>query len=330
MMNFNFPNFITVDNKGLKGVNCNKPELNLITIDKTDYVFKPLSSRGNKGGNSIILKIYSNVSISSSEDYDLLEDRTPDKILKIMKKPFNIGFRKKEVYYDPHKRFLNEIEAIQICNSKNSLNVINLYEYGKCIINKRNYLYYTMEVADCDLKDFIEKNHSILDYESKIKFCIELLEGLKEIDLNKFYHRDIKPDNIFIVDGKWKIGDLGLVDGRQLAYEFEETAKFIGPRGWISPEVMNKYLTEGKKFKHTFDCVIDIQSDIFQMGKIFWYIFQHNTPIGTVKPQDFDLDYKEIYPIIKRMINYDKRKRFQSIDEIIKLLKAIERKLLLN
>jgi len=329
-MNFNFPDFITVDNWGLKGINYEKPQLNLITIDNTDYIFKLLSPDGNKGGNSIILKIYSNANISTIEDYDILEDKAPDKILKILKFPFKKGFGGKRVYKYPHKRFLNEIEAIVKCNVKNSQNVIDLYENGECQINKENYLYYTMEVAESDLKEFIENRHSGLDYDSKIKFCIELLEGIKEIDSNNFYHRDIKPDNIFIVDGKWKIGDLGLVGGRQLEYKFEEKAKFIGPRGWISPEVMNKYLTEGKNFKNNYDCVIDTQSDIFQMGKIFWYIFQHNAPIGTVKQKDFDSEYKDIYPVIKRMLNYDKNKRFSTIDEIIHLLKKIQTKLLLS
>ena len=76
-----------------------------------------------------------------------------------------------------------------------------------------------MEVADCDLKEYIESNHEVLTFEDKLKFCIKILEGIKEIDSNDFYHRDIKPDNIFIVNGKWKIGDLGLIAGRNLDYE---------------------------------------------------------------------------------------------------------------
>ncbi|MCA0151717.1 protein kinase domain-containing protein [Winogradskyella vincentii] len=329
-MNFNFPNFITIDNWGLQGINYVDPQLNQITIDNTDYIFKLLSPYGNKGGNSVILKVYSDANISNIEDYDLLEDKMPDKILKILKYPFKKGFRGKSIYKNSHKRFLNEIRAIEICNKHKSQNVIDLYENGECQIKQQNYLYYTMEVADCDLKEFIENHHTDLDYASKIKFCIELLEGLKEIDSNNFYHRDIKPDNIFIVNGTWKIGDLGLVDGRQLEYKLDESSKFIGPRGWISPEVMNKYLTEGKSFKKKFDCIIDTQSDLFQMGKIFWYIFQHNAPIGTVKQKDFNSKYKEVYPVIKRMLNYDKDKRFQSIDEIIILLKKIQLKLLLS
>ncbi|MBK6331109.1 MAG: protein kinase [Bacteroidetes bacterium] len=116
----------------------------------------------------------------------------------------------------------------------------------------------------------------------------------------------MKPDNILFVNGNWKIADLGLVDGRQLDYEILDY-NIVGPRGWLSPEAMNKYLTENKSFKYKFDILIDSQSDIFQLGKLFWYIFQHNAPIGSVKMSDFKNEFSEIYPILKTMLNHNKR-----------------------
>ena len=326
-MNFNFPSFITTTNNGIDNIDYENPQNNLITIDKKDYIFKKLTVNGNKGGNSIILKIYSNISIESNEDYSLLDDLKPDAILKILKKPFK-KYKGKNIYEYMHKRLLNEIQALKKCKKKKSTNVIEIYHSGECNIYNNNYLYYTMEVADCDLKEYIENKHKELTFEQKIKFCREILEGIKEIDLYEFYHRDIKPDNIFIVNDKWKIGDLGLVGGRGLDYEIIEKNSFIGPRGWISPEVMNKYLTEDKNFKIKFDCDIDRQSDIFQLGKLFWYIFQHNAPIGTVKLKDFDNEFSEVFPILKTMLNHSKQKRYKTVDEIIPLFKTVEKKLL--
>lgn len=37
---------------------------------------------------------------------------------------------------------------------------------------------------------------------------------------------------------------------------------------------MNKYLTE--KYKLEFDCRIDDRSDVFQLGGLFWFIFNNN------------------------------------------------------
>jgi serine/threonine protein kinase len=327
-MNFNFPSFITASYKKLENIDYENPQNNVININNVDYIFKPLSEKGNKGGNSIILKLYENISFDNKEDYSLLDDKKPNSILKITNKYFEKGRGKSSFGYT-HKRFLNEIQALKIC--KESQNVIEIYLDGECIINGKNYLFYTMEYADDDLKGYIEKEHSNLPFENKLKFCIEILNGINDLYSNELFHRDIKPDNIFIVEGKWKIADLGLVaGGRNLNYNFNEISEFIGPRGWISPEVMNKYLTENKNFKRKYDCTIDIQSDIFQLGKLFWYIFQHNAPIGAIKMNDFENEFSIVYPILKTMLNHDKKRRYKNIEEIIPLFKKIEKRLLFN
>src|SRR5690606_7756610 len=117
--------------------------------------------------------------------------------------------------------------------------------------------------------------------------------------------------------------DLGLIDERGAENTLDDIDEFIGPRGWISPEAMNKYLTGGKNFVYECDTSIDHQSDIFQLGKVFWYILQHNSPTGTVKLNDFKLKNKRLYPIIKTMLNYSKSKRYRDIEDIIRLLKPI-------
>src|SRR5690606_22006751 len=142
------------------------------------------------------------------------------------------------LYSSGHKRFLNEIDALSKCSELEKQNVIRIYNSGECEIEDNFYLFYSMEVAKYDLKSFIETNHVNLDFESKVLLCIELLDGVSQLDTAIFYHRDIKPDNIFFVGNTWKIGDLGLVDGQDLDYKFNEEGKFIGPRGWASPEVM--------------------------------------------------------------------------------------------
>ena len=185
-----------------------------------------------------------------------------------------------------------------------------------------------MENGEKDLKEFIELNHNILTLDEKVDLCLSLANGIKELYDLGFYHRDIKPDNIFIIGQDWKIGDLGLVSERSKENEIDEDNDFIGPRGWISPEVMNKYLCYKKGYSYSYDCNIDHKSDIFQLGKLFWFILQHNVPIGTVKINDFQIKNSRIYPILKTMLNYDKSKRYDNISEIILLLKPIQKQLL--
>lgn len=301
------------------------PKDNLIEIDGVSYFFTYLKGAipGNKGGNSLLLKLFQSQSI----DTENVEYGEPDLILKISK------FKKSSSprFIDSNeKRFLKEIDALKACDEKKFQNIIKLYHEGVCKIkNFRNnvfdqHLFYTMEYAEFDLKTYIELNHFDLGLDEKISLCISLCEGLRELYSLGYYHRDIKPDNIFMTGDAWKIGDLGLLAERNKQNEIDKVAEPIGPKGWMSPESMNKYLCEGKGFGYKHNVIIDHQSDIFQLGKVFWYIFQQNAPIGSVKEKDFFIKNSRIFAILKTMLSHSKQTRYKTIDEVIKLLKLIE------
>lgn len=339
-MNFTFPDNKALHFGSLKNysktndriiyelLNILEPKSNLISINNTEYFFKYMDDSGkNKGGNSIILKLYESQNI----DIDNIIYEEPDLIIKILKfkKAYKPIFEKKS-----EKRFKREIKALIDCKNANFQNIINIFHQGICkIFNPETgyydeYLYYTMEYAQYDLKSYVEANHSKLYIDEKLSLCISLAEGLNELESLGYFHRDIKPDNIFMTGYEWKIGDLGLLSDRNDSNEIDDEAEAIGPRGWMSPESMNKYLTEGKGFMNNFNCKIDHQSDIFQLGKVFWYIFQHNAPIGSIKEGDFKIKHSQIYSVIKTMLNHSKSKRYRSINEVIKLLRIVQAQLL--
>jgi len=343
-MNFTFPDNKTIQSGKIQNFSFNTAGRivytdidiqnyldNIIEINGVDYCFTYLQGAisGNKGGNSILLNLYDAQSIDSNN----LEYDRPDLVLKIskFKKAFRADWIKKN-----EKRFNSEVKALLDCKKEKFQNVINVYHHGVCkifnCINERfdEYLYYTMEYAQSDLKRYIEENHNNLRTYEKLGFCISLCEGIKELYTLKYYHRDIKPDNIFMVDNGWKIGDLGLIDDRKLIQTIDDVAEFIGPRGWLSPEAMNKYLCEGKNFNYSHDCVIDHQSDIFQLGKVFWYIFQHNAPVGEVKEGDFYIKNPTIFSVLKTMLRYSKKSRYKKIEEVITILKKIQQDLLVK
>ncbi|MFH7012358.1 protein kinase [Flavobacterium sp. FlaQc-52] len=329
-----FPDYIkivkTKFNADILNIDFENIKNNIININNKEYLFNNLSNNGNKGGNSIILKLYSIDEAADAETYD---DIQPIAILKILK----FSFRKKQLkgnvtneYTPTHKRFFNEIDALNKCKELKNENVIEVYDFGECEINNNHYLFYSMEVADYDLKSYVEEKHDDLLFENKVLFCLELLDGINQLDNAIFYHRDIKPDNIFFANGKWKLGDLGLVDGKELHYKFNEEGKFIGPRGWASPEVMNKYLSEKKGFKYSYDCKIDHQSDIFQLGKVFWYIFQYNAPIGNINFHDFNRENERVFWIVRKMLHHSKLRRFNNVSTIIPLFQKINQECIIG
>ena len=121
----------------------------------------------------------------------------------------------------------------------------------------------------------------------------------------------------------WKLGDLGLISERHKDYD--DLGERVGPFGWISPEAMNKYLTEKAATGH--DCKIDDKSDVFQLGELFWFIFMLNSPIGQIYNDDFECEAEnadEFFEIIKTMLNHKKHKRISITEVENKLAKVQE------
>lgn len=280
---------------------------NVINIDNIDYSIEQME---HKGGNSVLF------SLTEAQGFS----EAPSMVMKICK--FNYPKREEDETLI-HKRFKREIEALIKCKKENINNIVKIFSFGKIKVKKKKgqgsqtFLFYTMEYAQMDLKNYLERND--LDKSDRLGICIELCDALSKLHKLDIYHRDLKPDNILRINDEWKIADLGLITYRNEDVIIDKKGDFIGPRGWVSPEVMNKYLSENIEYLN-FDCDIDDQSDIFQMGKVIWYLLQGNAPIGCIKEKDFYFPYKNIYPILRSMLNHAKEKRPKNIDEVRKEL----------
>lgn len=297
---------------------------NYLRLDDVDYFVSYLNSefKSNKGGNSFVFALY------VAQTYD--EDAIPERVIKISKYPEpynNDKIRPKNI----NKRFRQEIGALYDCKQRNVGNVINISFDGNLVCRtcedgnyEVSFPFYVMEYAEYDLKSFLEEENEMYDEASRVELCLQIAQGIKELNDLGYYHRDIKPDNIFMINGTWKVGDLGLIQMRNKP-SLDKEGELLGPRGWLSPEAMNKYLSEKVEGKN-FDCNIDHQSDLFQLAKVFWYILQGNAPIGCVKESDFLLRNSSLYSLIKQMLNHSKKRRPASVDVVIDDLQKIVNK----
>lgn len=286
------------------------------SIDYYAYSVSPLYKR-NKGAHSFVFALY------PCQDFVDINSSMPQKVIKISNKPdFYRG--NKLILRKDNERFRIEINALKACKEKHIENIIEIDLYDHLICKDKDgkniyFPFYMMDYADSDLKQYLE-THIDIEYSERLNLCLQLAAGLNDLNKLGFYHRDIKPDNILIFsEQQWKIGDLGLVSHRNA--DFDKINELIGPKGWLSPEAMNKYLTEGLP-NCKFDCRIDDKSDIFQLGKVFWYILQGNAPIGCLSRSDF-MGNDDIYVLIRTMLNHSKRKRIQSMDYVVSELKRI-------
>lgn len=299
---------------------------NYLRLDDVEYFVSFLNSefKSNKGGNSFVFALY------VAQTYN--EDAMPERVIKISKYPEPYNYiRNKIRQKNINKRFRQEIEALYDCKQRDVGNVIDIAFDGNLICRTSedgefevSFPFYVMEYAEYDLKSYLEEENEEYDEASRVELCLQIAQGIKELNDLGYYHRDIKPDNIFMINSTWKVGDLGLIQMRNKP-SLDNKGELVGPRGWLSPEAMNKYLSENVEGKN-FDCNIDHQSDLFQLAKVFWYILQGNAPIGCVKESDFLLRNSSLYSLIKQMLNHSKKRRPASVDIVIDNLQKIVNK----
>lgn len=295
---------------------------NIININGVDYELNYLGdSPGNKGGNSNVLKL-------QLVDSDCDDEMSEEFVIKISKIPLNIPYSK---FNNNRKaRFQREILALRKANRVGLPNVVKLLDYGVIKIEDKEFSFYTMEKANSDLTEYLITRRTI---QQKIFLFQSILEGIKQLHGIQIYHRDIKHDNVFMFGEECKIGDLGLMrykDEDNLALDREQR---IGAFGWETPEAMNKFLTENKPDpEFSFDCNIDEASDIFQLGKLFWYILQGNLPIGCLHISDFKIDDPDLYGVLTTLLQHGKTHTFQrrplNIQAVERLLEPIAKKYL--
>ncbi len=270
---------------------------NIISHNKTYYKVEYLDPKNkkSKGGNSSVFKL---INPNNQQEF----------IIKFLKFPSNST---KAFDIKQNIRFENEIKALYEANLNQFENVINIFFDGVKKISGFEFRYYVMQKANYDLNSYLQKETIPLN--QKILLSYEILKGINQLHSIDLYHRDIKPDNIFIFiendKFKYKVGDLGLsVKGSRDLTKIEFKEK-IGPYGWLSPEVTNKVLCEGTHLEKIYDCKIDFKSDVFQLGKLIWFIFQGNIPIGQIRYSDFEIKNKNVYTLILNMIQYKKTRR---------------------
>ena len=277
---------------------------NILCINNIDYMLKPLNEgfSKSKGGNSNVFLL---INVQEETEY----------VIKFSK--YNLNSRTVvEKSWDRIERFNREIEALSMAKDNEFEFVIKIIFEGNYDIGKQNFRYLVMEKAESDLTDYLKTNE--LTIQQSFLICTEILTGIKELHSKDIYHRDIKPDNILFVNGTWKISDLGLIGYRDDDFMSKEMGMKIGPANWMSPEAFNKMYNEGEGCTNVYnlDCMLDNRSDIFQLGKLFWFIFQGNIPDGQLIRDDFKIGDDQVFEVLFNMLSHSKsRPTIENIEE---------------
>ena len=264
----------------------------IIPADNLNQVYTEEEPGGNfKLSEFIVLNVIGNGSEGSIN------------VVNWQKNNKNYALKKCEfIYDDTAERKKKEFLVLKEFIDNNACEGI-IKTYGTlCVKNEFGtyYFYELMELADRDWDQEIQnrRNNNLYYQEYElIEIFRHLIKTLASLQTIRYTHRDIKPQNIMLVNGKYKICDFG--NGKLLKREGIIIQKIRGSELFMSPIVFKGYHSGMPTVKHN-----TFKSDVFSLGMCFFYAAALN--IGGLNL------IREIYDmkVIKKVLNQYLGKRY--------------------
>lgn len=173
----------------------------------------------------------------------------------------------------------------------NHPNIVKVYEV--CRNEKASIVieeYISGETLESKLED------GLLPDEKVIKYTVQLLDALQEIQKKNIIHRDITPANVIISsDDVVKLIDFGISRSRK--EEQKKDTCILGTVGYAAPEQFG--------FQQT-----DITTDFYALGVLI------NVMLTGKLPAEKMTDNKKFAKIVRKCVQMDPAKRYQSAAKI--------------
>ena len=231
---------------------------------------------------------------------------------------------RREYMHDPDlvRRFKNESKAISLLNHPN---IVKVYD-----VSVNDHLQYiVMEYVDgMTLREYLNERGGKLSSRETVHFISQILKALEHAHANGVVHRDIKPQNIMLLDnGQLRMMDFGIArisraDNQMLA------GKAMGSVHYISPEQ-----AKGDETDRT--------SDIYSVGVMMYEMLSGHLPfdaddvveVAIKQISDEPRSLHELAPevpyalveITEKAMEKDPDKRYQSAQEMLDAIEEFKR-----
>ena len=179
-------------------------------------------------------------------------------------------------FYALKREVLKDMEVVKVrqfrnktiqnfIRSTNSKGVVNIYSFF--CIPKRNvyHNYELMELCERDFEQEIKVRAEYGNYYTEVELFNVMLQLIKTLSLlqkNHITHRDIKPQNILISHGIYKLCDFG--DVRLMQREGIVVQRVRGSELYMSPILFNGLRAKVMHVRHN-----TYKSDVFSLGMCF-------------------------------------------------------------
>ena len=222
-------------------------------------------------------------------------------------------------------RFIKEAKAMARLDHTNIVQCIDVGISGGT---------YYMAMEFCNgptVGDILGRGGSLNELRA-VQIVYQVADALEHAHADGILHRDIKPDNIMVVEnGVAKLCDLGLVKDLDSDGSTTDIGVTMGTPNYISPEQARG------------DDSVDFRSDIYSLGATFYHMVTGSTPFGypnpavvmvahineiPLKPRERNADLRpETNRIILKMMRKSRSDRYQDhkalVSDLARLIKAL-------
>ena len=248
-----------------------KSNTNMITVNPINRIINPI--------NINPVMTYQNFNINPSENLNLSEYELLAEIGKgSFGKIYKVRWKVNQKFYAMKTEVLDDMEGINsrlgrgkamrnFVQSTGCQGVVNIY--GSYLIKRGSvFLYYElMDLCNTDFEKEIKLRSNYGSYYTEFELdniIKQLISTLSFLEKQHITHRDIKPQNILIANGQYKLCDFG--DIRIMQRDGLVIQRIRGSELYMSPILFFALRRGFKKVEHN-----TYKSDVFSLGKCLFY-----------------------------------------------------------